>query len=97
MVLSLPLFLSFLALPATLAGCLCLYLTLPRQQWRSRPLARLPGRLAAAGLFLAGWSLWCHSLHPVTALFVGLTVIMGSLPLFPVVAALTDSRRRSPS
>ncbi|CAO3379112.1 hypothetical protein [Azospirillum argentinense] len=76
-----------LALAATMAGIVCFYLSAPRQQWLSRPLAARRGRFVGTLAVLEGWLLWSVVMHPVTALFTSLTVAMLLLTVLPFAAA----------
>ncbi len=87
-----------LALLATVAGSACLYLTAPRQLWLPRPLSAGSGRAVGVAGLLEGWLLWAVLLHPVTALFVSLTVAMvlsTALPFAAAAGALARSRQEA--
>lgn len=77
-----------LALAATVAGIVCLYLSAPRQQWLSRPLAGRRSRVVGALALLEGWLLWSTVMHPVTALFTSLTIAMLAFTILPFAAAV---------
>ncbi|WP_247889954.1 hypothetical protein [Azospirillum brasilense] len=76
-----------LALAATVAGIAGLYLSAPRQQWLTRPLAGRRSRMIGTLALLEGWLLWSVVMHPVTALFTCLTVAMLVLTILPFAAA----------
>ncbi|MFC5359347.1 hypothetical protein [Azospirillum himalayense] len=76
-----------LALAATMAGITGFYLSAPRQQWLTRPLAARRSRVAGTLALLEGWLLWSVVMHPVTALFTSLTVAMLLLTILPFAAA----------
>ncbi|TWA56412.1 hypothetical protein FBZ84_12315 [Azospirillum baldaniorum] len=76
-----------LALAATVVGITCFYLSAPRQQWLTRPLAGRHSRMIGTLALLEGWLLWSVVMHPVTALFTSLTVGMLVLTILPFAAA----------
>ncbi|TWA85521.1 hypothetical protein FBZ83_103112 [Azospirillum brasilense] len=76
-----------LALAATVVGIVGFYLSAPRQQWLSHPLAGRRSRMIGALALLEGWLLWSVAMHPVTALFTSLTVAMLLLTILPFAAA----------
>lgn len=85
-----------LALAATVAGAVCLYLTAPHQRWLARARPARPGRTVGALALLAGWLLWSTVLHPVTAAFTSLTVTMmlvTALPFAGAARAMARSRQ----
>ncbi|GAA4257529.1 hypothetical protein [Azospirillum formosense] len=76
-----------LALASTVAGIAGFYLSAPRQQWLTRPLAGRRSRIIGTLALLEGWLLWSVVMHPATALFTSLTVAMLLLTILPFAAA----------
>lgn len=81
------------ALALTVAGCGCLYLASPNQNWLARSLpartARMAGMLllaAGAAAFIAKWRLLC-------GVFMALDVAIICLLAFPCIATLWRLRR----
>lgn len=83
------------ALAATMAGSVCLYLGMPRQQWLARPWPARASRGGGALLLPLGWLAWCGVIQPVTAFFAVLTVSMAVLILLPAAVAARVSVRRT--
>ncbi|MFM9436686.1 ABC-type branched-subunit amino acid transport system permease subunit [Janthinobacterium sp. CG_23.3] len=83
----------WLALAATCAASLCLYLAAPRQQWLARPWPAFAGRLAGAVLALAAMLLWLRLMHVATAIFTMLTLTMLCWVALPYLAAWRNLRR----
>jgi len=83
------------ALAVTIAGALCFYLSAPRQIWLKQHWPARPGRAGGAiGLYL-GWVIWCGVMHPATAFFTSLTVVMLVLTALPFMAAVPVLLRKS--
>lgn len=74
-------------------GATYLYLGAPRQQWLSRPWPAGISRGGGLALLALGWLVWCAVLHPVTAFFAVLTMLMATLTLAPAAVALLRRRR----
>lgn len=87
--------LSALAVVLVVAGAASLYLGLPCQQWRSRPIPPGLSRWCGCGLLALAWLTWSGPLHPVSAFFSTLTLTMLALTAMPVAAVVIVRGRKA--
>lgn len=74
-------------------GTVLLYMSLPNQRWRQRPLTR-PWQGGAVTLLLLSWPAWMNSLEPAAGFFAALILVMLLLGLLPLLSLLRREQRR---
>ncbi|ATE59664.1 hypothetical protein [Thauera sinica] len=76
-----------LGLAAAFAGCVCIYLASPNQNWRDRPWPRGPSRAAGWLLLAAGQVALLQFFQPVAAVFAFVVCLMLFFVSLPYAAA----------
>lgn len=78
---------TLLALIASCAAALCIYLAAPRQQWLAQPWPAVAGRGAGALLSLLALALWLQTMQAAPAILTLLTLGMALFIALPYLAA----------